>query len=147
SLLRAAARDIDPAYLAHPFGLLQIDGQESVAQVRTDHFDSVGKDESALKLPRCDSTVEIFAAPGIVPLPAADREFPFLDGDVENLPRAPRDRDRDPKPFGLAFCRALPLDVVGRIAARRLRGPVERTHDLVEAEQEGRRKGLNTRHR
>ncbi len=80
------------------------------------------------------------------PAAAADREFFLLDRDLERVTGEPCNRKRDPQPLGLAVRPRQPFDVVGRVTVRRLRNPVERPLDLVEAEQERARKGLNARH-
>src|SRR5262245_14439083 len=123
----------------------EIDGQQSVLQVRPQHLHSVREHEGALELARRDAAVEVL--PGLVVLlPAANDELAFLDRDVELVAVEARDRQRDAQPFRLAVLAGNPLDIVGRIPVRRLRDPIERTLDLVEAEQEGTGQRRNTRH-
>ena len=73
-------------------------------------------------------------------------ELVLLDGHVELVAGEARDRQRDAQPFGPAVLTGDPLDVVGRIAVGGLGDAIERTLDLVEAEQEGTRKRRNSRH-
>ena len=58
-----------------------------------------------------------------------------------------RDRERDPQLLGPFGRRSDPLDIIGWIAiSRRLRDTIERSLDLVEAQHEGRRQTVLTRH-
>jgi hypothetical protein len=95
-------------------------------------------------LTRRDAAVEVL--PGLVVLlPAANDQLALLDGDVELVAVEARDRQRDAQPFRLAVLAGNPLDVVGRIPVRGLGDPIERTLDLVEAEEEGTGQRRNAR--
>jgi len=73
----------------------------------------------------------------VVVLPPADDQLIFLGGHLELLAREARNRERDAQPFRLAVVTSDALDIVGRIAVGPFGDAVERTLDLVEAEQEG----------
>ena len=126
----------DADRLHDPFRLRpgEIDRQQPVLQVRTQHLHAVREHEGALELARRDAAVEIL--PGLVVLlPAADDELALLDRHIELITGETGDRERDPQAFGLTVLAGDPFDVVGRIAVRRLGDAVERTLDLVEPEQ------------
>ena len=82
----------------------------------------------------------------VVLLTAANGQLALFHRDVELVPGKSRDRQRDPQPVGPAVLAGNPLDIVGRIAVGGLADPIEYPLELVEAEQERRRKGRHTRH-
>jgi len=98
-----------------------------------------------LELARRDAAVEVLSGL-VVLLTAANDELALLDADVELVAVEARDRQRDAQPFRLAVLAGDPLDIVGWVAVRRLGDAVERTLDLVEAEQEGTGQRRNARH-
>src|SRR5262249_41184941 len=96
---------------------------------------SVREHESALELARRDAAVEVL--PGLVVLLApTDEELVLLDRHVELVAIEARHRERDSQPLRPAVSTRNPLDIVGRVSVGRLGDPIERTLDLVEAEQE-----------
>src|SRR5256885_7284265 len=75
-------RDGDRLHEALRFRTREIDGQQAVFQVGTQHLHSVRKHERPLELSCRDATVEI--VPGLVVLlPPADEELALLDTYVE----------------------------------------------------------------
>ena len=74
--------------------------------------------------------------PGLVfLLPPADDELALLDTHIELVPGESGHRQGDPEPLGVAAFARQPLDIVRRIAVGSLADAVERSLDLVEAEQ------------
>src|SRR5579871_5230156 len=113
----------------------EVDGQQSVLQVGTQYLHPVGQHESPLELTGRYTAVEIL--PGLLlVLPATDHQLAFLDGDVELVAGEPCNRQGDAQPFRPAVFPRHPLDVVGRISIGGFGYAIERTLDLVEAEQE-----------
>src|ERR1700719_1676750 len=77
-MVRNADRLDQPARL----GTGEVDRQQTVVQVRSQHLHAVRQHEGALELSRRDAAVEILPAL-VVLLPAADDELILLDRHVE----------------------------------------------------------------
>src|ERR1700753_1432242 len=92
----------------------QIDGQQSVLQVCTQHMHSLREHEGALEVARRDPAMDVL--PGfVVLLPATDDELIFLNRHIELVSGETGDRKRDPQAFWLPVAAFAALDVVGRI--------------------------------
>src|SRR6202045_2357158 len=123
----------------------EVDRQQPVLEVGTEHVHAVCKHESALELPRGDAAMQ--GLPGLVVLLAsADDELVFLDAHVELVAGEAGYRERDAKTLGIIARPGEPLDVVGRITVGPLGDAVERSLDLVESEQEWTGKRRNSGH-
>jgi len=116
------------------FRACEIDRQQTVLQVRSQHLNAFGQYKGPLELARRDAAVEVLPSL-VVLLPAADHQLAFLDRDVELLAREAGNRQRDAQPLRIALVTRLPLYVVGRIAVGRFCHAVEDAFDLVESEQ------------
>src|SRR4030081_1901172 len=93
----------------------QIDRQQPVFQVRTQHLHPLRQHESALEVARGAAARD--GLPGLVVLLAApDQERAFLNGYIGLAAGKARHRQRDLEPFGLAVVTVAALDIVGRIA-------------------------------
>src|SRR5690606_17324020 len=96
-----------------------------------------GQHKGALELAGGDAAMKVGAL-AVFALPAPDDELVLLDGDVEFLGTETGHRQGDQQTVagGLAVARQA-LDVIGRVTVSRgLRGPVEQTLELIEAQQE-----------
>src|SRR5437016_1238891 len=128
---------IDSNCLNDPFRFRpgQVDRQQPVFQIRTQHMHPLRQHEGALEVARGDAAMDVL--PGLVVLLAApDHELVFLNGHIELVAGKSRHRERDAQPFGLAVGTVTPLDVVGRITIGAFDDAVERTLDFVEPKQE-----------
>src|SRR6478609_11647935 len=128
---------IDSNCLNDPFRLWpgEVDRQQPVLQIRTQHLHPLCQHEGALEVARGDAAMDIL--PGLVVLLAApDYELVFLNGHIELVTGKTRHRERDAQPFGLAVGTVTPLDVVGRITVGAFDDAIERTLDFVEPKQE-----------
>lgn len=113
----------------------QIDRQQPVLQIRTQHQHPLRQHEGALEVARGDAAMDVL--PGLVVLLApADDELVFLNGYIELIAGEAGDRQRDAQALGLAVRTVAPLDVVGRIAVGTFDDAIEHTLDFVEAQQE-----------
>src|ERR1700676_3791216 len=113
----------------------QIDRQQPVFQVRTQHLHPLRQHESALEVARGDAAMDVL--PGlVVVLAAPDHELVFLNSYIELVAGKTRHRQRDPQPFGLAVGAVAPLDIIGRVTVGALDDAIERTLDFVESKQE-----------
>jgi len=122
--------DDTPGVRAH-----EVDQQQSVFQVRSQHIHALGQHEGALELTGSDAAVQVLA--GLVVLLApADHELVLLDRDLELVTGKTRNGKRDTQPLWVLRVTCEPLDVVGRIAIGGLGDAVERTLDLIESEEE-----------
>jgi len=128
---------IDGDCLNDPFRLWpsQIDRQQPVFQVRTQHLHPYGKHKGALKVARRNAPMDVL--PGLFfLLTATDYELVFLSSYIELITGKSRNRQRDAQPFGLAIAAVKSLDVVRRIPVGAFDDAIERTLNLVEAQQE-----------
>src|SRR3982751_6657216 len=128
---------IDSYCLNDPFRFRpgEVDGQQPVLQVRTQHMHPLRQHEGALEVARGDAAMDVL--PGLVVLLAApDYELVFLNRYIELVAGKSRHRERDAQPFGLAVAAIAALDVVGRIAVGAFDDAIERTLDFVESQQE-----------
>jgi hypothetical protein len=89
-----------------------------------------------LKLTRRDAAVEELPF-FVVLLSPADDELALFDRNVELIAREACDGQSDAQTFRVPVVTGNPFDVVGRIAIRCLGDTIERTLDLVKAQQEG----------
>src|SRR5471032_557990 len=113
----------------------QVDRQQPVFQIRTQHLHPLRQHEGALEVARRDAAVDVL--PGLVVLlAAADDELVFLNGYIELVAGEAGYRQRDPQPFRLAVVTVAALDVVGRITVGAFDDAIERTLDFVESQQE-----------
>ena len=69
-------------------------------------------------------------------LPPADHELGCLNGDLGWVTAAPRHRQRETPPLGLAVSAVAPLDIIRRITVGAFDHTIEHALDLVEAQQE-----------
>src|ERR1700748_195803 len=123
----------------------QIDRQQPVLQIRTEHVHPLRQHESALEVARGNAVMNVL--PGLVVLlPAADHELVFLNGYIELVTGKSRHRQRDAQPLGLAVRPFAPLDIVGRVTVGALDDAIKHTLDLVKAQQERTGERRNTRH-
>ncbi len=104
-------------------------------EIGPQHLHSVGQHEGALELAGGDAAVQVLPAL-VVLLTSPDDELLLLDGHLELVERETRDRQRDAQALRIVSVARESFDVVGRIAVRRLGDAVERTLDLVEADEE-----------
>src|ERR1043166_1095508 len=133
--------------LDHALGLRarEVDREQPVLEVGTQHVHAVCKHEGALELPRGDAAMQVL--PGLVVLLAsADDELVFLDTHVELVAGEAGHRERDTKTLGIFGVAGEPLDVVGRITVGTLGVAVEHALDLVKSEQERTGKRRNSGH-
>src|SRR5262245_19446664 len=138
---------IDGYCLNDPFRFWpgEVDRQQPVLQVRTQHLHPLRQHEGALEVARGDAAMDVL--PGLVVLlAAANDELVFLNGHIELVAGKTRYRQRDAQALGLAVGPVTPLDVVGRIAIRALHDAIERTLDFVESKQKRAGERRNTRH-
>src|SRR6185295_15977894 len=127
-------RDLDRPDHAGRFRPRQVDREQSMLQVGLLHLHAIRQHESSLELPGGDAAVQILPALVVLLAPPDDELF-LLDGHLELIEREARDRQRDTQALRVVAVASEPLDVVGRIAVRRLGHAVERTLDLVEADE------------
>src|SRR5260370_4928485 len=106
---------VDCDRLNHPLRLRtrEVNGQQPIFQIGTQHLHSISQYECALELTRGNSAVEVLARLFVV-LPTADDELTFLDRHVEFVAGEPRDRQRNAQPFGPPISTRHPLDIVRR---------------------------------
>src|ERR1700760_437202 len=123
----------------------QIERQQPVLQIRSQHVHPLCQHEGALEVARGDAAMDVL--PGLVVLlTTPDHELVFLNGYIELVAGKSRHRQRDPQPLGLAVRPFTPLDVVGRVTVGAFDNAVEHALDLVEAQQERTGERRNTRH-
>src|SRR5580704_15260443 len=123
----------------------QIDRQQPVLQIRTQHMHPLCQHEGALEVARGDAAMDVL--PGLVVLlPAPDHELVFLNGYIELVAGKSRHRQRDPQPLGLAVRPFTPLDIVGRVTVGAFDDAIEHALDLVKSQQERTGERRNTRH-
>src|SRR3954465_6656290 len=138
---------IDSNCLNDPFRLWpgEVDRQQSVLQIRTQHQHPLRQHEGALEVARGDAAMDVL--PGLVVLlPSANAERVFLHGSIELVAGESGGRQRDAQTLGLALRPVAPLDVVGRVTVGTFDDPIEHALDLVEAQKERTGKRGNTRH-
>src|SRR3954468_3995811 len=127
-------RDLDRPDDAGRFRPRQVDREQSMLQVGLLHLHAVRQHESALELPGGDASMQVLPAL-VVLLASPDDELFLLDGRLELIEREPRDRQRNAQALGIAVIGSEPFDVVRGIPVGCLGNAVERTLDLVEANQ------------
>src|SRR5260370_9720142 len=88
----------------------EVNGQQPIFQIGTQHLHSISQYECALELTRGNSAVEVLARLFVV-LPTADDELTLLDRDIEFVAGEPRDRQRNAQPFGPPIFTRRPLDL------------------------------------
>src|SRR5215813_4219425 len=89
----------------------EIDRQQPVLQIRTQHLHPLRQHESALEVARGDAAMDVL--PGFVLLlTTPDHELVFLNGYIELVAGESRHRQRDSQPFGLAVGTVTSLDIV-----------------------------------
>src|SRR5215471_6277651 len=126
--------DSDRSHDAFRLRTHQIDRQQSVLQIRTQYLHAIRQHERALELARGDAAMEIL--PGlVVVLASTDNELAFLDRHIKLVARESRNSQRNAQSFWIAVLAGNPLDVIRRISVRGLGHSIERTLDLVEAQQ------------
>src|SRR5215472_11732147 len=123
----------------------EIDRQQPVLEVGTEHIHAVCEHESALELPRGDAAMQVLPSL-VVLLASADDELVFLDAHVELFAGEAGYRERDAKALGILGVAGDALDVVGRITVGPLGDAIERSLDLVKSEQERTGKRRNSGH-
>src|SRR5258708_4770611 len=106
---------VDCDRLNHPLRLRtrEVNGQQPIFQIGTQHLHSISQYECALELTRGNSAVEILARLFVV-LPTADHELTFLDRHVDFCAGEPRDRTRNAQPFRPPIFTRHPLAIVPR---------------------------------
>ena len=88
-----------------------------------------------VQVPGGDAAVQVLPALVIL-LTSPDDQLFLLDGDLELIEGEARNRQRDAQAFRKLLVGSEPFDVVRGVAVCRLGHAIERTLDLVEANQE-----------
>src|SRR5262245_52933627 len=123
----------------------QIDRQQPVLEIGTQHFHAIREHEGALELARRYAAMKI--VPGLfLLLSPTDQELALLNRHVELITREPGDRERNAQALRSAVLASDPFDVVGRVAVGRLGNAIERSLDLVEPKKEGTGQRRNSGH-
>src|SRR6476619_5261576 len=138
-------RDLDRPDHAGRLRPRQVDREQSVLQVGFLHLHAVRQHESSLELAGGDAAMQVLPAL-VVLLASPDDELFLLDGHLELIERETRDRQRDAQAFGVVAVGSEPFDVVRGVPVSCLGYAVERTLDLVEADQKRTGQRRNTRH-
>src|SRR5688572_11207344 len=97
-------------------GPLEFDGEKSIMQLSSPHFDAVGEAEAPLEAPRGDTPVEIIAR-RVVRLLAAYDQLAALYGDGKLIHAEARDGERDAKRASRTVALRQKLDIVRRVAS------------------------------
>src|ERR1700740_497297 len=122
----------------------QIDRQQPVLQIRSQHMHPLCQNEGALKVACGNPAMDVL--PGLVVLlPAPDHELVFLNGYIKLVAGKSRHRQREPQPLRLAVRPFTPLDIVGRVTVGAFDDAVEHALDLIEAQQKRTGARRNTR--
>src|SRR6516225_2056236 len=123
----------------------EVDRQQPILQIRTQHLHPLRKHKGALEVARRNAAMDVL--PGLVVLlTAPDHELVFLNGYIKLIAGKSRHRQRDAQPLGLAVGTVAPLDIVGRVTVGPFHDPIEHALDLVEAQKERTGERRNTRH-
>ena len=127
---------VDCDRLSHPLRLRtrEVNRQQPIFEIGTQHLHSIRQHECALELTGSDSAVEIVAGLLVV-LPTANHELTFLNCNIEFFAGEPGDGERDAQPFGLPIFTRHTFDIVRRVSVGSLRNTIECPFDFIEAKQ------------
>src|SRR6516225_950460 len=123
----------------------QVDRQQPVLQIRTQHLHPLCQHKGALEVARRNAAMDVLPSLLLL-LTAPDHELVFLNGYIELIAGKSRHRQRDAQPLGLAVGTVAPLDIVGRVTVGPFHDSIEHTLNFVEAQKERTGERRNTRH-